>query len=319
VKPQVTAVVPTRNRLGLLRRTMESIAAQRGVDVSIVVVNEASSDGTDLFLKEWNKTELVHIRNETPVFLPRARNLGLDAVSTEWVAFVDDDDLWAPDKLITQVKAAESTDAQWAVCGALSFRTATDFVFHRNPPIPVDVSGGLLHDNVIPGGGSGVLACADLVRSVGGFDPEMTFMEDWECWFRLAARGRPAAVDRPLVAYRIHAGQMSDNTDGLRDSIDRFVHKHQTHFLANRQRFDRSVTERVIGGRLLRCGKVHEARKAYVTSLMARPTIPALILCATSVVGPDFWLKLRSERLQRRIPQAWIREVQPWLTELESQ
>jgi hypothetical protein len=73
---------------------------------------------------------------------------------------------------------------------------------------PRDLLASLLRTNGIAGGASGPIARAELLERVGGFDPELRYMEDWDLWIRLAAAGAPAACQEPLLAYVVHPGSM---------------------------------------------------------------------------------------------------------------
>src|SRR5918994_6933731 len=96
--PRVSVVIPTRNRRELLLRTLASVLAQENVDIAVVVVDEASSDGTGDALTSLAEPRVSVVRHATPLGVAAARNAGLEHVDTDWVAFVDDDDVWAPDK-----------------------------------------------------------------------------------------------------------------------------------------------------------------------------------------------------------------------------
>src|SRR5438128_8506232 len=97
----VTVVVPTKDRRQVLDVALRSILAQEGVDVRVVVVDDGSSDGTAAWLADLDPRVEV-VRHDTPTGAAAARNDGLDRVTTDWGAFCDDDDVWAPTKLAKQ-------------------------------------------------------------------------------------------------------------------------------------------------------------------------------------------------------------------------
>src|SRR5947209_3023883 len=101
--PEVTVVIPTHNRRARLAVTLRTALEQVDVDHEVVVIDEASSDGTADFLAAVHDRRVRVVRHEPAQGLPAARNAGIAVAQGRWVAFLDDDDLWAPDKLASQL------------------------------------------------------------------------------------------------------------------------------------------------------------------------------------------------------------------------
>ncbi len=110
----VSVVIPTRNRSALLTRTLRSALRQERVAIEVIVVDEASIDETPAVLAAVGDPRLKVLRHETPRGLSSARNHGAEQACGEWLAFLDDDDLWAPSKLWRQVTVATETGREWA-------------------------------------------------------------------------------------------------------------------------------------------------------------------------------------------------------------
>ena len=106
----ISVVIPTHNRSALLSRTLASALAQRGVEMRVIVVDDGSRDETAAMLARVGDPRLTILRHEQARGVSAARNAGIAAATGEWVAFLDDDDLWSPTKLAEQVSAA--TDAK---------------------------------------------------------------------------------------------------------------------------------------------------------------------------------------------------------------
>ncbi len=141
-----------------------------------------------------------------------ARNHGAAEGSANWLAFCDDDDLWAPDKLARQLAAAAATGRKWAYGGAVRIDSSHNIMNGAPPPLPDRVAERLPRWNLMPGGSSNVIVRADLFSAAGGWDPALVNLADWDLWARLAREGPPACVAAPLVGYRIHNGNASGNT-----------------------------------------------------------------------------------------------------------
>ncbi len=97
--PEVSAVVPTKDRWPLLERALRSVLAQDGVVVEAIVVDDGSTDGTRERLEAWGDPRVRYLRHERSEGVSRARNRGTEAARAPYVAFLDDDDVWAPDHL----------------------------------------------------------------------------------------------------------------------------------------------------------------------------------------------------------------------------
>lgn len=209
----VTVVIPSKDRFAVLSTTLASVLAQRDVDVTVVVVEDGGSDGTTERLS-GRDPRVTAVRHEQSRGVSAARNTGLELARTPWVAFVDDDDLWAPYKLARQLDAlAEDRECAWACSAAATFYGDGSIADIQPPPPRRDASVDLLRANVVPGGGSGVLAAVELVRAVGGFDLTLSNLADWDCWLRLAQRSPVARVASPDVGYRRHSSSMAHSIE----------------------------------------------------------------------------------------------------------
>jgi len=211
VDPTVSIVVPTKDRPQLLAVTLRSICAQEGVSLEVVVVDDGSTDPTAVasVVAGLADDRVRVLRRPASEGVSAARNAGLDATTGDRVAFCDDDDLWAPDKLARQLAALDRTGRTWAYAGSVDISKAGAVVKGGPPPLPDDVVAALPKANVIPGGCSGVLADRTLLTKVGGFDTGLGPCADWDLWLRLLAVGPPACAPEPLVGYRLHPANMS--------------------------------------------------------------------------------------------------------------
>jgi glycosyltransferase involved in cell wall biosynthesis len=218
--PDVSIIIPTHNRPDLLQLAVRSALAQDGVSLELIIVDDGSTDNTPSVTSSFADPRVRVLRHDRPAGVSVARNDGIGLARGQWIAFLDDDDLWAPDKLSAQVAAAGRTRAAWVYVGSVNVTLGNRVVGGAPPPPPDDVVSGLRSSNVVPGGCSGVLASAVALRSVRGFDPDLGPLADWDLWLRLAERGAPACVCRPLVAYRVHARNLSLDADRVLREFD---------------------------------------------------------------------------------------------------
>jgi len=307
-------VIPTHNRPDLIATTLNAVLAQRDVDFEVIVID----DGSDPPIVLPPHHRLRVIRHPAPRGVSAARNLGIAVATKQWLAFTDDDDIWAPDKLHSQLRAlAETPGARWCAGGAVQVDDDLAIFDSNRPPTSGDVAAELLASNPIPGGASGVVAEADLVRSVGGFDERLSMCADYDLWIRLGLTAPMAAVQRPLLAYRVHDGGMSRSLENIRDEL-RMIEQSYADERTARGVVVNDEIELWIGDRNQRSGRRITAARAYLraASTVGRPRAIGRALEAI------FWrgaFRQRDERRRRGVPSAWVYEVDQWLEPIREQ
>lgn len=206
--PEITVVIPTRDRWHMLSRTLPGVLRQEGVDLEAVVVDDGSRDGTADQLARLDDERLRYVSHPTPEGVARARNSGINEARGAWVAFLDDDDLWAPRKLRTQLDTATRLGARFVYCSAVVVDGALNVLLDAPAPGPTDLLPRLLSVSLIPAGPSNVIVERGLLRELGGFDERLASLADWDLWIRLAARTTAAVCPETLVAYVEHGENM---------------------------------------------------------------------------------------------------------------
>jgi glycosyltransferase involved in cell wall biosynthesis len=202
--PDVSVVLTTRDRWEVFKSMgLRSALIQEDVTSEIIVVDDGSTDATTERLRELAGDRITVITG-TGRGRSHARNLGLAKASSEFVAFLDDDDAWSPHKLREQLNAAIDARADFVYSPALIVNEQLEPVAIASAPEPEWLHESLLTRNVIMPGGSNVLARTQIARILGGFDETLFFLEDWDFLLKLAREGRPAVCDQVLVAYLLY-------------------------------------------------------------------------------------------------------------------
>ena len=210
---EVAVIVPTHNRPDLLAVTLRSVLAQQDVDLTLTVVDDGSADAEAVasVIEGLSDSRLRLVRLSPSQGVSAARNAGITSTSSEWIAFCDDDDVWARHKLAAQLTAARAGTAGWAYAGDVTIDRELR-VLYGAPPLPprqlVEVLG---HYNPVPAGSSNVLVRRSVLAEVGLFDPALRSVPDWDLWVRLAGHGLPAFVSDPLVGCRVHDHTITRN------------------------------------------------------------------------------------------------------------
>jgi glycosyltransferase involved in cell wall biosynthesis len=313
MQPDVTVVIPTHNRLGLVPATIASVLRQRGVGIQVVVVDDGSTDGSGAWLDRVAAREprLEVVHHARPRRLPAARNAGLARARGRWVAFCDDDDLWAPDKLSAQLDALAGGAARWATTGTVSVDHELRIIGHHRTE-GGDVLRTLLARNEIASGSS-VMAERSLLEEVGGFDETLAASEDWEMWIRLAQRAALAVADRPLLAYRQAAGTMSTECGRMCDSraivLDRYA------ALAARCGVEANdvAFQHFLAKRMLRAGDGRKAAAIYARLAFRHGRWRESGRMAAALLAPGLADRLGTARAAAAVPPDWRAEAEAWL------
>ena len=212
----VSVVIPAYNRSGLLTRALDSVRAQTHPAAEVVVVDDGSNDGTgDLVRTRYPQVRLIIQENRG---VSAARNRGISESHHPWIAFLDSDDAWLPEKLELQRQELRRNpeppichgEEVWVrngkeVTKKAKYRKRGGWIFpHCLPVCAIAASAAVIH--------------RDALRAVGAFDETYPVCEDYDLWLRLCARYPVACVATPVtVKYDGHGDQLSH-----RRGLDRY-------------------------------------------------------------------------------------------------
>lgn len=212
--PGVSVVITTFNRSDLLPRAVES-AQRAGSDLEVIVVDDCSTDDTAEVCAKIPGIRYVRLSSNSG--LANARNVGIAESSSEFVSFLDDDDLRLPGSLDKQLQAISSDD-RIALCygqaliGDARRQLPTGEIYPSHCPAG-DIFWDLVEENFIPM--PAVLARKSSLIGEGCFNTSLNLIEDWDMWLRLSERFPIATVAEPVAIYRkahANSGQMCSNS-----------------------------------------------------------------------------------------------------------
>lgn len=308
----VSVIVPTHNRRHILSQAINSILCQHKVSIEVVVVDDGSTDGTGPWLDcvAAKDPRIKVVRHAQPRFISGARNSGVAQASGRWLAFCDDDDIWAPDKLAMQLGALRASSARWSCTGIVVVNDRLEIVGHHEVR-GGEVLTGLLEANAIPT--SSVIAEAGLLREIGGFDPALRGSEDWDAWIRLAQRSPLAAVNRPLIAYRVGSQSLSMNINHMRAGRLVIAERYAALSAACGAKRGEAAHERYLAKQLLRAGSRRQAASIFTSLAFKHGRWRELPRAAAALVAPRMTDRLGQMRATAAVPAAWRCEAEHWL------
>ncbi|MBN1317552.1 MAG: glycosyltransferase family 2 protein [Anaerolineales bacterium] len=226
--PLISVILPAYNGAKTIRKTIESVLDQTYANLELIVVDDGSKDETREYLAEITDPR-VRIYTYNNVGMAANRNRGIDLVRGEYIAFIDQDDLWLPDKLRLQLQALERNPE-----AALSY-TWIDRIDEEDnvlkPATREAESGDILAKMLLS---DFLITCScPLIRKtamdqVGGyFDEEMPPADDWDLWLRLARLFPFESVPSVQVLYRVSANSASYNLERMERAS---IRVHTLHF-----------------------------------------------------------------------------------------
>ena len=219
----VSVVIPTHNRCDLLPRAIKSVQSQTYSDLEIIVVSDGSTDDTrDVVEQIASGDERIRLIEYHPAKGGNvARNTGIEEARGEFVAFLDDDDEWLPEKLEKQVKVLESDDSVGLVYTGVNIIYVNENISYNSKVCSCgDMKTTILLDNSI-GTTSTVILRKEIIAKSGVFDVELRALQDYDLWIRVCQHCNVGVVAEPLINYYNYTGskQVSALTQKYVDSF----------------------------------------------------------------------------------------------------
>lgn len=236
----VSVVITTYMRpKEVLFRAIDSVQKQTYQNIEIIVVDDSPSDYiVRNELKKWieenYKDKITLIQHDTNMGACVARNTGLSASKGCYIAFLDDDDEWLPEKIEQQLPQLRDEDVALVYCGKMVVNDSTGKISQD----PLVVHTGYVYDklmfNNFIGSTSFPLLRRSAVLEVGGFDPLMRSAQDYDMWLRLAKKYKIDCVNRALVKYHVHDGErISTNHQARISGQERLIQKNKDYLIQN--------------------------------------------------------------------------------------
>ena len=208
----LTIIIPTYNRLSYLKTAINSVSCQIFRQFQLIVVDDGSDDGTEEYVQSLNKLQYLRCLRIPRCGMPgKVRNAGARLATGEYLAFLDSDDLWKPEKLARQVAFFEE-HPEIRICHTREIWQRGEKIVsqagqkHRRSG---DIFADALKKCII--GPSTVMMRRELFEEFGGFREDLEIAEDYELWLRITAKTPVGYIDEPLVIKRGgHPDQLSE-------------------------------------------------------------------------------------------------------------
>lgn len=223
--PVVSVIIPTYKHRDFVLATLDSVFAQTFMDYEVIVINDGSPDDTAEVLRPLAELGRIRYIEQANTGQSKARNRGISEARGEFIALLDDDDLWPPDKLAWQVEALRRQPEVGLMGGRATLITATGDRLYQT-----DLTPEIVFENSFAGcpfiSPGQTLIRAEVLNRVGGFNPDIWGADDWDLWLRIAKNSRSIMEDREALLYRKHDGNASKDACRMLENCLRVVDLH---------------------------------------------------------------------------------------------
>ena len=304
-KPKVSIIIPVLNCEQYIAQAIKSALNQSFQDFEIMVVDGASADRTPLIVKEFSERDKrINFVNQLNPGLASARNYGVEIAKGDYIAFLEADDLWHPDKLLLQVKCLESKpDVGLVSCYSAVIDENSLLLGWR---LGVDMN-GMVYKRVIER--NPISTCSiplirrECLQNVGLFDERIKYIDDAELWIRFTRKFPIATIPKALVGYRRWSSNRSTDYKGMIEDgefVLEKVFKKDPALTKSFYNFCISRNASTITGMCIIDGRYKEARESLIHSIKKskialltdfRMLGIALLVILTSIIPPIIFKK----------------------------
>ena len=212
--PKVSVIIITYNRAQWLKTAMQTVLDQTFEDFELLIINDGSSDDTENTVESFCDPRVRYVKHAQNQGEGVARNTGMQHAKGEYIAFLDDDDEWFPNKLQLGVELLDSQPKQVGLVHSALINFHADSSDEVEKGSPVEQVSGKVFEKLMEETFvtlSTVMARKAGFDTVGRFDLSIPAIRDYDMWVRISKKYEFAYIDLPLVKYRIHRDSITHN------------------------------------------------------------------------------------------------------------
>lgn len=303
--PKVSVIIPTYNRADLLPRTIESVLNQTFKNFELIIVDDGSTDNTEEVVKEFQERDerVRYIWQENSGGAAKPKNNGIKNSRGDYIAILDSDDEWLPDKLVKQLELFESSshpELGFVDCNALMVDEKSGKHWeYRIPPYKNVLKEILARDYM--GSGSGIMYKKSVFDTIGLFDENLKRGQDWEIRIRIAQKYGFDCVDEPLYKYYVHSENLSSTLrkgEKVKD-LEYVFNKYKKYYEQNYKIC--STKLRYTGTTYVLTGQIKKARQSFLKSIKTNPlNLKSYACLGFSLFGSEVYYGLTQLKMRLR-------------------
>jgi len=259
--PLITAIITTFNRAQFLEKAVKSILTQTFENFELLVLDNSSTDNTQEIVKGFNDKRIKYIKHK-PIGISAARNLGVKKASGEFIAFLDDDDEWLPNKLQNQIDIFKKNklDAALVYGGFVWINEKNKIIGKHLPALRGYILKELLSQkDYFTGSASNPMIRKSVFKNIGYYNKNVLTGEDWEFYLRLSQKFKIDFTNKFVVKIKQHSGSRLGDKLLEAAELELLVLKNYSEIFKNNPRL-KSLYLQKIGGKFCRISQPQKGR-----------------------------------------------------------
>lgn len=268
IKKTISVIIPTFNRKDTLKAAIKSVFAQTLHPDEVIIVDCGSTDGTKEAV--YNCNEPIKFLETKTSGASAQRNIGIFNAKGSYIAFLDDDDIWHPEKLKIQMGFLDQ-HPEISMISAGNIRIGGDIKIHRPKWIIGDLYQKLFMKSFIST--PSVMVKREVFDKVGGFNENYKRAEDYDLWLRISRYFHLAHTKTPLAWIRKSKNRLSDNKIDLRKSAIKVIQENYDSNKISPRKLNRRISgiEISLGRRYIKSGNKREGKKQFLSAIKRYP------------------------------------------------
>jgi len=288
--PKVSVIIPTHNRAEFLHSAITSVLNQTFQDFEIIIIDDASNDHSREVIANFNDARIKVRHNQVSKGAAGSRNIAIMNSNCEYIAFLDDDDEWLPEKLKIQACLLDNSPPEvGGVCtGYFTIEKSGRILSTVNPEM-IDLSKGN------PIATSSILLRRECFEKCGMFDESMLACSDYDMWIRMSKKFCFKIVENTLMKYYINENGLTFNYEKKVRSLEVLLRKHENFFKKDYKGYSKQYFE--LGVFYCYNGELQKGRRAFSKSIRKNPfEIRSYFNFIISLLGVKNFKKLKEAK-----------------------
>ncbi|HER24666.1 MAG TPA: glycosyltransferase family 2 protein [Candidatus Atribacteria bacterium] len=272
--PVISIIIPTYNRAHLIDKAIKSVLNQTYQNYEIMIVDDGSTDNTKEVVKGFADSRINYFFHTNNLGVSAARNTGIKASRGEYIAFLDSDDEWLPEKLNRQIKIFKSESSVVGVVYTGIYYS--DEKGKKVKKVYMPGNEGYIYEHLLKRETeiyiSTVLLKNECFTKAGLFDADLFIGEDYDMWLRIAKYYKFRAVKELLVVGLIHDSQTSANSEVMIEGVKKFQKKYSKELRT--RPYSNSTFYFYLGNKFCHLRKIREGQKYFIKAVLTYPFCP---------------------------------------------